>query len=112
MSAGGVRRAAQAMIHQATEAGLSQLDALGDMTPREIDRLFRAEAARRRAWMQRADLMAFLVGHYAALAVHAPRRYPRRPNAVRESGRRMPPEEMKRFFVEMAAREAEKHGDR
>ncbi len=111
MNAGGVRRTARYLEQRAAQEGLAQAHRLGEFTPREIASLFHAEAARRRQRAQQADFTAFLIGRYVALAIHAPRRYPRRPNAVREVGRQMPPEEMKRLFMDMAARREMGHGD-
>lgn len=77
--------------------------ALLDMTPNEIKARFDACAARRRQAAQDADLLGWLVGRYVLIALHAPRRYPRRPDALVRRARRMSGAEMKRVFAAMAA---------
>ena len=89
------------MQARAARAGL-QID-VGLLTPREIMNAF--EAARQRA--RDADFLAWLIGRYVALAVHAPGRYPGRPNAVREI---MEPQDMKRCFAALSER-GKAHGD-
>ena len=97
-----IRDALCALQGRATEMGL-RID-LGNMTPREIRHFFEAAQADARRRAHRADFQAFLIGRYVALAMHAPGRYPKRPNAVRDAAHAMSPEVMKRCFADMAER--------
>lgn len=99
-----------ALQERAADLGLGQVERLGEYTPREIQLIFRAEAARRNRRAQDADFLAWLVGRYVLLAIQAPRRFPRRPDAVVRQPRRMSDAEMKAAFVAMATERRERHG--
>ena len=74
-------------------------------TPREIESAFRSAAGKHRRELELADAAAWLAGRYMLAAVHAPRRYPRRPDGVLHRAREMDPDEMKRVFTAMQRRE-------
>lgn len=74
------------------------------MSPREIEREFTALAARRQHAAEQMDLLAWLTGRYVLAAVHAPRRYPTRPDGVAHRPREMAQEDMKKLFMAMAER--------
>lgn len=69
------------------------------MTPVEIGWALEAFAARERRAMERADALAWLVGRYVAVGLNAPRRYPRKPDGVKQKVREMSPEEMKKVLA-------------
>lgn len=100
----------RALQERAADLGLRQAECLGTYTPREIELVFRAEGARRNRWAQDADFLAWLVGRYVLLAVQAPRRFPKRPDAVIRRPRRMSDAEMKAAFAAMATERRERHG--
>lgn len=91
------------MVRRAAEAGIGGAWKLMERTPRELEMELRAHAARRQATMEEMDLQAWLAGRYAMLAMHAPKRYPRRPDAVRRRPARMSDGEMKQVFAALAA---------
>ncbi len=52
------------------------------MTPAEVKGRIKAhEIAQKRA-VEDADMLAWLIGHYAAFGFHDPKHYPKKPNAV------------------------------
>ena len=52
------------------------------MTPAEVKGRIKAhEIAKKRA-VEDADVLAWLIGHYAAFGFHDPKHYPKKPNAV------------------------------
>ena len=52
------------------------------MTPAEVKGRIKAhEIAQKRA-IEDADVLAWLIGHYAAFGFHDPKHYPKKPNAV------------------------------
>ena len=83
-----MRQQADEIVRMAAEAGVKQAWRLLECTPAEIETELSAIAARRRLQAQNADFIAFLAGRYALTALHAPRRYPRFPNAVFAARRR------------------------
>ena len=80
---------------------------VGNMTPREVTAAFDRALERRRQRALDADFLAYLIGRYVALAVHAPKKYPQHPDAVR---RTMKDNDMKRCFVALSER-GKAHGD-
>ena len=82
--------------------GLGTRREILEMTPRELE-----EARQRReAWeewlMEKMDALAWLVGQYVAVALHAPERYPLRPDRATRNART--PEEMRQVLMRMAER--------
>jgi len=49
-------------------------------------------------------MQAWLTGRYVLMALHAPKRYPRRPDGVRAQRRPMTDAQMKQVFISMAGR--------
>lgn len=74
---------------------------VGALTPREIAEAFEAALGRQRQRARNADFLAWLIGRYVARAVHAPKSYPGRPDAVREV---MRAQDMKRCFEALSER--------
>ena len=91
------------MIAAAARQGIGAPRDLWHMTPTELELAAEAWRAAQARALERADALAWLAGGYAALGVRAPRRYPRRPNGVRQA-RTMTDEEMKRAALAFAAR--------
>ena len=82
--------------------GLGTRREILEMTPRELE-----EARQRReAWeewlMEKMDALAWLVGQYVAVALHAPERYPLRTDRATRNART--PEEMRQVLMRMAER--------
>lgn len=91
------------MIESAAQLGISRPWELTRCTPRELQWELRAQAARRQAELEQLDLLGWLAGRYAMIGVHAPRRFPRKPNCVRRQTAPMTDAQMKRAFAAMAA---------
>lgn len=85
--------------------------ALLALTPREIELEFEALLSRRQARLKEADLTAWLAGRYVLTAMHAPRKFPRSPDGIREAPPKMTAEQMKEAVKSIAARRGEKNGD-
>lgn len=77
------------------------------MTPREIGWTLNAFSAACRRENERTDLLAWLIGRYGMFALHAPRRYPKQPDAVRRPEPVMTDDQMKQVFVNLAGRDFE-----
>ena len=55
------------------------------MTPAEVKGRIKAhEIAQKRA-VEDADMLAWLIGHYAAFGFHDPKHYPKKPHAVAQA---------------------------
>lgn len=104
-----LRLCAREMMYDAAQAGFSGAQRLGALSPREIELELAALAERRRQEAELADFQAWLTGRYVLFSLHAPRRYPRRPEGVCRRPRRMTDDEMKAVFAAMAA-ERREHG--
>ena len=61
--------------------------------------------------MENLDMLAYLTGSYVLTAFHAPRRYPRRPDAFAYPPKKMTDHQMKQFFADIAARKGAENGD-
>ena len=103
----GFRAAKDALIQKAADAGMPRAWALEDLTPRQMELEMRAHAARLQRENEQLDLLAWLVGRYVFTALHAPRRYPRRPNALLRPRRSMDDDEIKRAFMALAQQRRE-----
>ena len=104
--AGSLRARMAALIGDAARQGFPGADRLWDMGLRQARLELEAFAARRRAEAERDERAAWMAGYYAAIAVHAPRRYPRRSGtAFRFSGapRPMSEAQMKEALAALAA---------
>lgn len=106
-----LRETARDLQERAARAGMEHPARLAELSPREIELEFRALAARRQREAELADLQAWLIGRYVLLALYAPRRFPRRPDAIVRKSETMADADMKRVFSAMAARREEEHGD-
>lgn len=104
-----LRKDAEALTEQAARAGMENAGRLARMTPREIEMEIEAFSAERQRRAEEMDLLAWLAGRYVLTALHAPRRYPMRPDGVARRPREMTQENMKRVFAAMAGRR-EKNG--
>ncbi len=80
------------------------------MTPNEIRAEFDAIESARARRLEEMDLLAWLIGRYVSIGVNAPKRYPRRPNAIRTSRAPMSDAEMRRAFERLSER-SEGNGD-
>jgi len=107
---GDLARSARSLVERAADAGMHRAGDLLHLTPREIELELRALAARRQQRMQDADLQAWLTGRYVMAALHAPRRYPRRPDGVIMPRRAMDDEQIKRAFVQLAEKRRDPNG--
>lgn len=98
MTAGGLRRRFEGIIAGAAAQGFPDPGRLWRMTPREIGDALEAFAAERREAAARDERLAWMIGYYCALAVHSPRRYPKRSGVTFHAARArraMGEEEMK-----------------
>lgn len=92
------------LIAQAARAGMEHAYRLSECTPCEIQWEMEAFAARRRQAAEDMDLLAWLTGRYVMTALHAPRRYPPRPDGILHRPKEMQQEDMKRVFRLIAER--------
>ena len=99
-----LRKDAETLMEQAARAGMGNAGCLARMMPREIEMEIDAFSAERQRRAEEMDLLAWLAGRYVITALHAPRRYPMRPDGVAKRPREMTQENMKRVFAEMAER--------
>ena len=106
-----IQTSAQSLLQRAAEAGIGDLQDLLSRTPREIEMEFHALERRRQREWENLDLLAWLAGRYFLIALHAPRRYPRRPDGVRRNASGMTADQMKQVFADMSAGREEEHGD-
>lgn len=83
-------------------AALGVEENLADRTPKEIERILIARAAREKREMERLDAAAWLIGGYVALAILTPAKYPKKPCGLRP--REMQDDEMKAVLIQMAQR--------
>ena len=107
-----MRSQAAELIDSAARAGLERPWEILELTPKEIEWFFRSLSARRQAEMEKIDALAFLTGSYVLTAFHAPRRYPRRPDAVAHPPKKMTDDQMKQFFADLSAGKGAENGDR
>lgn len=105
-----LRQSARELVNRAAALGVDMPWRLLDMTAREIEWFFRAEAARRQREAEQVDFAAWLTGRYVLMALHTPRRFPRRPDAILRRPAAMNDEEIKQVFLNLAAQRREKHG--
>ena len=94
-------------MNRAAEAGLDHPARLFFMTPAEIEWELNAFAARRRRETENLGALAWLTGQYAAIGVHAPKKYPKSPVGAKVN-RPMSDEEMKRALLSFAGRSERK----
>ena len=107
---GELARAARSLMERAADAGMQGCARLICLTPREIDLELRALAAQRRQQAEALDLAAWLTGRYVLAALHAPRRYPRRPDGLAHPARAMSDEQIKGIFINLAKQRREQYG--
>lgn len=92
------------MIEQAARAGMEDARQLADMTLHEMELELTAFSARRQKMAENMDLLAWLIGRYVMTALHAPRRYPTRPDGIVRKQGEMAPADMKQVFRAIAER--------
>lgn len=107
---GPLGRRVQALIRQAAEAGVSHAWELTGLTPAQLDLEMKALDARRKRELELADLQAWLTGRYVLCALHAPRRYPRRPDGVLLPRAPMSDGQMKGVLMRLAEKGREQNG--
>ena len=105
-----IRESAAELLEGAAELGIAGAAELLRRTPKEIEMELRAAERRRQAQAEDMDLLAWLAGRYFMLAMHAPKRYPRRPDGIRRRPEKMSDAQMKQVFAAMAAGREEGHG--
>ena len=88
---------AERVVRAGIDAGMERAWELINLTPREVENAFAAEAARREQAAERMDLLACLIGRYAMIAVHAP-------NGIVRAPRAMSDDEMRRALISIAQR--------
>ena len=90
-------------MERAARQGIAPYRELWHMTPRELELGIAAQRDQNARRLEEADLLAWLAGGYAALALRAPKRYPKRPAGVRAQTE-MSDAEMERALRGFAAR--------
>lgn len=104
---GAFEEGVRSLVEAAADAGVEGAWKLEGLTPRQIELEIRARSVRMQQRQQEIDLLAYLVGRYVLLAMHAPRRYPRRPDGIMKERRAMNDDEIKRVFVSLAQQRRE-----
>ena len=102
-----------ALIDAAARQGFPDADRLWHMGLSEAARALEARAAERRAQAGRDERLAWMAGYYAAVAVHAPGKYPRRSGtAFRAAAHAQPMTEtqMKAALMAFAAERTDEGG--
>ena len=92
------------MVREAAEAGFPGAPGFYGMTPEEIGLEMSAFAAREQRKWERLDAAAWLAARYAVIGLHAPKRFPRRPEGVKRKEKAMSDAAMKGVFQAMAER--------
>lgn len=105
-----VRKSAEELLLRAAEAGIAHPERLLRCTPREIELAFLAQTANRQRRLEEIDLLAWLIGRYVTIGMHAPKRFPRRPNAVQVRKTEMTDAQMRRVFMDFAERRGKTDG--
>ena len=99
-----MRERARLLLEEAARAGFDDPARLLSMGLRDAELALTAHAARLRLQRERDERLAWMAGYYAAIAVHAPRRYPRRSGtAFRAMTGPMTEEQMKAALLGFAA---------
>ena len=94
-----LRRRFSRIVADAAAQGFPDPGRLWRMTPREAGDALAAYSAARRLEAQRDERLAWMIGYYAALAVHSPRRYPKQSGTTfHAAAEAMDEEEMKRVL--------------
>lgn len=107
---GPLGRRVQQLIRQAADAGVSRAWDLAGLTPAQLDLELKALDARRKRELEQIDLLAWLTGRYVLCALHAPRRYPRRPDGVILPRAPMSDAQMKGVLMRLAEKGREQNG--
>ena len=99
-----VRQSAEELIQSSAEAGMAHPERILHLTPREIAAAFVALESERQRRLEDLDLLAWMIGRYVSIGVNAPKRFPRRPNALRTRRQPMTDAQMRRVFINIAER--------
>lgn len=102
MHEGACRTLCGEIAHQAVRQGLGLGREILKMNPRELEEALQRREAIEEWMMEKMDALAWLVGQYVAVALHAPERYPLRPDRVMRRARTQ--EEMRQVLMRMAER--------
>lgn len=102
-----LRSRACELTEQAAQAGFPGAWKLTALSPREIQLEIDAFCARQRRETEAVDFQAWLTGRYVLCALHAPRRYPRRPDGMVHRMHGMTDAQMKGVFAALAAERRE-----
>ena len=106
---GEIYRACLEIVSRASGDGVCTVDEAWHMAPGELFERIRVHERARVRQMKDMDLLAWLVGQYAAVGINSPGRYPGRPDRVRE--RAVGDDEMRRLMKDMALRGAGRSAD-
>lgn len=79
-----VRERLTGIISDAVRAGACGAKEAWGMTPAELLLCVEALREKRSARLREMDMLAWLVGQYAAVGINAPGRYPARPDRIRQ----------------------------
>ena len=79
---GEIYEACLEVISQAAAGGVCDERDAWHMTPAELSRRVKAHAAGNVRRMKDMDMLAWLIGQYAAVGINSPGRYPAQPDRV------------------------------
>lgn len=97
-----IRESIAQIIGEAVRAGACGAREAWDMTPAELFLAVQRVKRRNEERLREMDILAWLMGQYAAVGINAPGRYPARPDRVRE--RACGDEAMERMIAGMAGK--------
>jgi len=80
------------------------------MSLAEAGRFFKTLQKKRERFLKDADMLAWMIGQYAAVGVNRPHRYPKRPGLYVQRKSAMSDEEMRRVLLDFAEKQR-KRGD-
>lgn len=107
---GPLGRRVQALMENAAAAGVSHAWEWQHLSPAQLDLEIKALDARRKRELEQIDLLAWLAGRYVLCALHAPRRYPRRPDGIILPRAPMSDAQMKGVLMRLAEKGREQNG--
>lgn len=104
----GIYRVCLETVSRAVLSGVCCEREAWHMTPGELSRKAEAHRRAQAERMKEMDMLAWLIGQYAAVGINSPGRYPRQPDRVRE--RAAGDDEMKWMMMDMARRSRKEGG--
>ena len=106
---GGIYFACSGIIRSAVEGGVCGESEAWHMTAEELSAAAKARRKAEVGRMKDMDMLAWLIGQYAAVGINSPGRYPGQPDRVRE--RASGDDEMRELMKNIARRGRKEDGE-